>query len=236
MRIKICGITKPDQAKAIAQMGATALGFMCVPASPRYVTPEQIRKIVTLPHQIDRIGVFANSSCTEICQAVAVAKLTSVQLHADESPQFCAQLRQALPEVEIIKALRIRNQAALAQADLYTSCVDALLLDAYDPKILGGTGKTLDWTSLQQFRPSCPWFLAGGLTPENILAALAQVKPSGIDLSSGVEHSPGNKDLTKVAQLFEQLVKGKNSFWGNENRSKEQNARIQRLNRILEGS
>lgn len=206
MRIKICGITQPDQGCAIAALGATALGFICVPASPRYVSPEKIKAVVEqLPETIDRIGVFANSTWEEICQTVAACELTGVQLHGDESPEFCHQVRQALPNVEVIKALRVRSSEALAQANVYTSWVDTLLLDAYDPQQLGGTGKTLDWGNLQQFQPGCSWLLAGGLTPENVLEALNQVHPNGIDLSSGVERSPGDKDLTKVAQLFEQL-------------------------------
>ena len=206
MRIKICGITQPDQGCAIADLGATALGFICVPASPRYVSPEKIKAVVEqLPENIDRIGVFANSTWEEICQTVAACGLTGVQLHGDESPEFCHQVRQALPNVEVIKALRVRSSEALAQATVYTSWVDTLLLDAYDPQQLGGTGKTLDWGNLQQFQPRCPWLLAGGLTPENVLEALNQVHPNGIDLSSGVERAPGDKDLTKVAQLFEQL-------------------------------
>jgi phosphoribosylanthranilate isomerase len=205
MRIKICGITQPDQGKAIASLGATTLGFICVPASPRYVSAKQIRAVVEqLPEKIERIGVFANSSAEEICQTVAVAGLTGVQLHGDESPAFCHQLR-SLPNIEIIKALRVRSSEALAQAEIYTSWVDTLLLDAYHPQMLGGTGKTLDWTTLCQFQPECSWLLAGGLTPENILDALNQLQPNGIDLSSGVERAPGDKDLDKVAQLFEQL-------------------------------
>ena len=206
MRVKICGITKPDQGKAIASMGANALGFICVPASPRYVTSTQIRAVrEQLPDNVERIGVFANSTITEIKQIVAEADLTGVQLHGDESPDFCVQLRQVLPQVEIIKALRVQNSQALEQLDIYTSYVDTLLLDAYDPQQLGGTGKTLDWDTLQAFNPKCDWLLAGGLTPFNILKALSQVKPNGIDLSSGVERNPGDKDLSKVSQLFEQL-------------------------------
>ena len=206
MRVKICGITKPDQGKAIASMGANALGFICVPASPRYVTSSQIRAVrEQLPDNVERIGVFANSTITEIKQIVAEADLTGVQLHGDESPDFCVQLRQDLPQVEIIKALRVQNSQALEQLDIYTSYVDTLLLDAYDPQQLGGTGKTLDWDTLQAFNPKCDWLLAGGLTPFNILEALSQVKPNGIDLSSGVERNPGDKDLSKVSQLFEQL-------------------------------
>ncbi|AVH72424.1 phosphoribosylanthranilate isomerase [Nostoc sp. 'Lobaria pulmonaria (5183) cyanobiont'] len=206
MRVKICGITQPQQSVAIASLGATALGFICVPNSPRYVTTSQIRAAVAeLPANIDTIGVFANLSIVEISQIVADSGLTGVQLHGDESPNFCSQLRQALPNVEIIKALRIRSLEHLDTAADYTKYVDTLLLDAFHPQQLGGTGKTLDWTMLEQFSPSCPWFLAGGLTADNIVQALNQVNPSGVDLSSGVERTPGDKDLDKVAKLFEKL-------------------------------
>lgn len=208
MRVKICGITKPEQGQAIAQLGATALGFICVTASPRYVTPRQIRAVVEqLVVSVDRIGVFADTSIEEIGQIVAEAGLSAVQLHGLESPEFCKQLRQCLPGIEIFKALRVRTPECLEQAETYASCVDTLLLDAYHPQMLGGTGKTLNWITLKQFCPSVPWFLAGGLTPDNVLEALSQLHPSGIDLSSGVERSPGDKDLDKVALLFERLQK-----------------------------
>ena len=206
MRVKICGITKPIQGKTIASLGATALGFICVRASPRYVTPEQIKAVIDeLPEEIDKIGVFANSSKEEIAQTVSESGLTGVQLHGDESIEFCQNLRESLPKVEIIKALRIKNADDFTKAKTYTKYVDTLLLDAYHPQQLGGTGKTLNWDTLQQFDPDCPWFLAGGLTPQNVLEALEKVKPSGIDLSSGVETSPGDKDLDKVKDLFEKL-------------------------------
>ncbi|MBH8564068.1 phosphoribosylanthranilate isomerase [Nostoc sp. CENA67] len=206
MRVKICGITQSDQAVAIASLGATALGFICVPTSPRYVTTAQIQAAVAqLPKNVDRIGVFANADISEISDTVINSGLTGVQLHGDESPEFCDQLRQVLPQVEIIKALRIRSVEHLDQTTNYAQYVDTLLLDAYHPQQLGGTGQTLDWQMLQQFSPGCPWFLAGGLTPDNIVTALSQVKPDGIDLSSGVELKPGDKDLTKVAKLFEKL-------------------------------
>lgn len=213
LRVKICGITKPEQGQAIANLGATALGFICVSASPRYVTPEQIRTIVKqLTVSVDRVGVLADATVEAICQIVTEANLNVVQLHGNESPEFCTQLRQLLPEVEIIKALRIRTPDCLNQVFTYTDYVDTLLLDAYHPQMLGGTGKTLDWLTLQQFNPNCPWLLAGGLNPDNILDALSLLQPNGIDLSSGVERSPGDKDLDKVAQLFSKLsgkLKGK---------------------------
>ncbi|UKO97163.1 phosphoribosylanthranilate isomerase [Nostoc sp. UHCC 0870] len=206
MRIKICGITQPQQSIAIASLGATALGFICINTSPRYVTTTQIQAAVAhLPKTIDKIGVFANASIAEISQIVSSSELTGVQLHGDESPEFCFHLRQALPQVEIIKALRIRNIEHLQEAIIYTPYIDTLLLDAYHPQQLGGTGQTLDWQMLQQFRPSCPWLLAGGLSPDNILEALSQLQPDGIDLSSGVEIKPGDKDLDKVALLFQKL-------------------------------
>lgn len=206
MRVKICGITKPEQGGAIAQLGATALGFICVPASPRYVTSVQIRAVVEkVSLNVDRIGVFADATGEEICQTVAAASLTAVQLHGSESTNFCRELRQYLPNVEIIKALRVKTAENLTQANVYSGYVDTLLLDAYHPQMLGGTGKTLDWEQLQQFNPSCPWLLAGGLTPDNILDALTQLQPTGIDLSSGVERSPGDKDLKKVEKLFEKV-------------------------------
>lgn len=206
MRVKICGITQLEQGSAIARLGATALGFICVPTSPRYIVPEQIRAISQhLPTEVERIGVFANHSVEEICQISAIALLSGVQLHGSETPEFCHQLRSSLPGLEIIKALRIQSIQALAQADLYQDCTDTLLLDAYHPQQLGGTGKTLNWAQLQQFRPRCPWFLAGGLTPNNIELALSLVRPNGIDLSSGVERQPGDKDLERIAELFEKL-------------------------------
>lgn len=206
MRVKICGITKPEQGQAIAQLGATALGFICVPASPRYVTSGQIRTVrEQLVAPIDCIGVFANAACEEICEIVANAGLSAVQLHGSESLEFCEKLRYALPEIEILKAVRVRTPDCLDRVVTYINSVDTLLLDAYHPQLLGGTGQTLDWETLREFRPNIPWFLAGGLTPDNILDALRELQPSGIDLSSGVERSPGDKDLDKVTLLFERL-------------------------------
>lgn len=206
MRIKICGITKPQQGREIASLGATALGFICVKASPRYVSSEQIRAVVEqLPKDTDKIGVFANAPIKEITQIAVNSGLTGIQLHGEESPEFCQHLRESLPEMEIIKALRIKAVEDLNKVNVYFAKVNTLLLDAYHPQQLGGTGKKLDWQTLKQFNPGLPWFLAGGLTPDNILEALALLEPSGIDLSSGVENSPGDKDLDKVAKLFERL-------------------------------
>jgi phosphoribosylanthranilate isomerase len=206
MRVKICGITQPDQGIAIAGYGATALGFILVPSSPRYVSPTAIRTVITaISRPLDYIGVFADADIETIRRAVRESGLTGVQLHGGESPGFCERLRQALPGVEMIKALRVRDGETLEKAAIYGDRVDTLLLDAYHPGQLGGTGQTLDWTAIAKWRSPLPWFLAGGLTAENILDALTHLSPQGIDLSSGVERSPGDKDLGKVALLFDRL-------------------------------
>jgi phosphoribosylanthranilate isomerase len=208
MRVKICGITKPEQGRAIAHLGATALGFICVRQSSRYVEPLQIKTIIEqLPSGIDRIGVFANAAREEICQIANQTGLTGVQLHGDESPEFCQQLRRQLPGIEIVKAFRIKNFESLLTTQAYCDRVDTLLLDAYHPQALGGTGKTLDWDSLAKFSFSSAWFLSGGLNLENVTQALQQLKPNGIDLSSGVERSPGDKDLEKVACLLQKIAR-----------------------------
>jgi phosphoribosylanthranilate isomerase len=208
MRIKICGIKHPEQGKFIVDIGATSLGFICVPESSRFVNAEQIKLVAeVVPKNIDLIGVFANTNIENIKNIAINSGITGIQLHGDESVNFCKTLRINIPNLEIIKALRIRDTNDLEKINLYRNYVDALLLDAYHPEQLGGTGKTIDWQMLRNLEPGLSWFLAGGLTPHNIGEALSELKPSGIDLSSGVESSPGNKDLKKVAQLFEQLSK-----------------------------
>jgi phosphoribosylanthranilate isomerase len=207
LRVKICGIMTPGQGKEIARLGANAIGFICVEKSPRYVTPEQIREIaMVLPQETHRIGVFMNHKLETIVSTVETSGLTSVQLHGSESVEFCKQVRSALPATELIKAFRVESAETLKSTQDYTPVVDWLLLDAYHPTLGGGTGLVLDWETLSAFKPDRPWFLAGGLTPENLAAALDSLSPQGIDLSSGVEISPGDKDLAKVAALFEAIA------------------------------
>jgi phosphoribosylanthranilate isomerase len=206
MRIKICGITTIEQGLAIAKMGATDLGFICVPSSPRYLNLTNLHPLVTaLGAVANTVGVFADFSVMTIAQVVSITELNTVQLHGTESIEFCQELRDILPATEIIKAWRVRDHSDLDKIAAYSDVVDGLLLDAYHPDALGGTGQTLDWEQLAAFNPPIPWLLAGGLTPDNVCTALSQLHPDGIDLSSGVEVSPGNKDLTLVDRLFSNL-------------------------------
>ncbi|MEL6224355.1 MAG: phosphoribosylanthranilate isomerase [Cyanobacteria bacterium J06627_8] len=212
MRVKICGIRQPDQGRAIAQLGATALGFICTTQSPRYVTPSEIRTVVdALPRDnanqltVDRVGVFVDASIDDIQRTVESGGLNAVQLHGHETPEFCAQLRNALPAVELIKAFRVRSPETLAETQAFSSGVDTFLLDAYHPHLMGGTGHTINWADLEAFESDRPWFLAGGLTPSNVVEAVTALQPNGIDVSSGVERSPADKDLKKVEALFQAL-------------------------------
>lgn len=206
MRIKICGITIVEQGIEIARMGATDLGFICVPSSSRYLSLSKLQPLVeVLASHANTVGVFADFSVATIAHVVALTNLDTVQLHGTESVEFCQELREALPETEIIKAWRVRSSSDLDSIQTYSQVVDGLLLDAYHPDALGGTGQTLDWQQLCAFTPSIPWLLAGGLHPDNIEIALSQLHPDGIDLSSGVEVSPGHKNLALVDRLFANL-------------------------------
>lgn len=206
MRIKICGITDSATAQAIAKEGADTLGFICVPQSPRYVPPSTISTIIqAIPEEISTVGVFVNTPVEEIITIVATTGLTGIQLHGEEKPTTCAKLREILPNIEIIKAFRVKNIESLEQIESYYPVVDTLLLDAYHPDSYGGTGKQLNWDQLINFRPPRPWLLAGGITPDNVITALNKVKCDGIDVSSGVETAPGQKDITKVSNLFQTL-------------------------------
>ncbi|BAQ62427.1 phosphoribosylanthranilate isomerase [Geminocystis sp. NIES-3708] len=213
MRVKICGITNLEQGLAIVNSGADTLGFICVAKSPRYVNNEIIKNIIQqLPKEISKIGIFVNENIDNLIKTVQETGLTGIQLHGEESTAFCAQLREFLPDIEIIKAFRYQNPESLALLDSYIPVIDTILLDAYQQGVYGGTGKILNWLELLNFRPSRPWLLAGGINPDNVLNALEILKCDGIDVSSGVEISPGNKDLDKIRQLFQKLNTLKNQL------------------------
>jgi phosphoribosylanthranilate isomerase len=209
MYIKICGVTKVEQALAIASISeVNAIGFVHVANTPRYLAIAQIKQMCeVLEHfEVDRIGLFLNSEIDQILSVVEQTGINGIQLHGDESPSFCAELRQklseTLPNILLIKALRLRDRSNLLEISNYLPYINKLIVDAYDPLLAGGTGKTIDWSILTDFQPGCEWLLAGGIKPENVATAIAQTRPNGIDVSSGVEQKPGNKDLTKIAQLI----------------------------------
>jgi phosphoribosylanthranilate isomerase len=193
VKIKICGITSTDDAKAVADCGADAIGLMFYKPSPRFVSMEMAARIAAVvPSGIMKVGVFVNPSGDLVNEALTACGLDMLQFHGDEAPGFCRGFG-----VRSMKAFRIRDAASLAALKAYDT--DAWLLDAFVPGSLGGSGVTFNWDlAVEAVRLGRPVFLAGGLTPENVAGAVRSVRPYGVDVSSGVESAPGRKDPEKV--------------------------------------
>ncbi len=199
-RVKICGITSAQDALAAVEHGANAIGLVFYAASPRSVTVEEAKKIVTaLPPFVSVVGLFVNVSRVEIEAISAQVHLDLIQLHGDETPEDCAQI--CLP---YIKAIRVKADTNLIQCALDFEGAKALLLDTYSDTAYGGTGLAFDWKLIPQ-NLSKPIVLAGGLTAENIGLAIKQVKPYAVDVSGGVEHKKGIKDSAKIAEFMQQV-------------------------------
>jgi len=207
MWLKICGLTQPEQVVAIAAMGVSALGVIGVPKTPRYVTPETMgslnQALRSTQTGIPMVAVVMDPEEVLVAELVEGWGLGGLQLHGQEPPEVCAQIRRCYPSLLLIKALRPRHQAELAQGEAYAPWVDFLLVDAYHPQQAGGTGQTGNWELLESWDPPCRWILAGGLNRITLPQALARLQPDGVDLSSGVETSPGIKNLGKVAEIVE---------------------------------
>lgn len=192
MRIKICGITSKDDALAAVEAGADALGFNFYPRSPRYVAPSLARAIIeALPSEVLCVGVFVDEASPEaVARLASESGVAAVQLHGDESPEYCAALRGR----GVIKALRVGESFAPEAALNYPA--DAVLLDSFSRRAHGGTGETFDWSLARRTRELVPkLYLAGGLTPENVGRAVRAVRPFAVDVCSGVELAPGRKDV-----------------------------------------
>jgi len=196
--IKICGITNIEDACLAATSGADAIGFIFHPPSPRYVTPETVKKIIQeLPHPIITVGVFVNLDCMEVKRIMDLCRLDMVQLHGAESPAFCREFSRS----QVIKAIALRKEADLAQLRDYP--VKAVLVDAYDAQRHGGTGERADWALAARVKKELPLILAGGLSLANIQEAITSVSPDAVDINSGVESAPGHKDHIKVKEIIE---------------------------------
>ncbi|MCJ7675015.1 MAG: phosphoribosylanthranilate isomerase [Sedimentisphaerales bacterium] len=199
VKVKICGFTNYEDAAAAMEMGADLLGFNFYPKSPRYILPEKAAQIIgKLPAFIDIVGVFVNSSLEEIRDTIDLCRLSWVQLHGDESPQFCRGLLSH--NVRTIKAIRVKEQSDIDRAESYFT--DAVLLDAFDPQKYGGTGLTFDWNIIGHITKRV--FLAGGINPDNVAQAL-KLGIYGIDVCSGIEAQPGKKDHQKMRKLFDNI-------------------------------
>lgn len=195
VRVKICGITNVDDARAAVDAGAAALGFNFYPQSPRSVTPEVAAEIVAqLPRSVCTVGVFVNEPRERVAAIVSQVGLTAVQFHGDESPEFCHGWTQ-----KVVKAIRVRDGHAAAIARRYA--VDFILADAYVEGQHGGTGRRIVPILLEGFERR-RLILAGGLTPQNVAEAVRAVRPFAVDVASGVERAPGKKDVDLMRRFI----------------------------------
>jgi phosphoribosylanthranilate isomerase len=205
MNVKICGLTRAEDACRAHDLGAWALGFILYPPSKRYIAPATLSTLYqALPKGANIAGVFVNQM-TEIQNILQQIPLTLVQLHGDETPEDCHALRNAFGG-KIIKAFRPQSVADIDAMAGYEGCVDYFLIDAAVAGTYGGTGQTADWAlALQAKKHNTPLILSGGLQPDNIAKAAEHVQPFALDLASGVEASPGIKDADKLQKLFSTL-------------------------------
>jgi len=193
VKVKICGLTTVEDALAAVAAGADLLGFVLWEKSPRYVTIETAREIARrLPPATTRVGVFVDATVEQVMFSLRICDFGALQFHGQESPAYCQQFG-----VMTIKAFRLRDAGSLPAMSGYDT--DAFLLDSQVEGLPGGTGATFDWSLAAQARKfNKPIFLAGGLTPQNVVAAVRAAQPFGVDVSTGVEASPGKKDHQKM--------------------------------------
>ncbi|HEX6177098.1 MAG TPA: phosphoribosylanthranilate isomerase [Thermoanaerobaculia bacterium] len=203
-RIKICGITRIEDALFAADQGADFIGFVFVPSTPRFVEPEKVAEMTQVLRDREKrpqfVGVFRDASPAYIREVAGTAGLDRVQLHGSETDEDIRSI--GLPA---IKAFRVGD--ALPDTTSHVSA-EWFLFDTYEERRAGGTGRRFDWSLLTMYPRSKPFFLAGGMNADNIAAAISLVRPNGVDVSSGVESEPGIKDHAKIAKLFERVRRG----------------------------
>jgi phosphoribosylanthranilate isomerase len=192
--VKICGITNLDDALAAVAAGADALGFNFYEPSPRYITPQHAREIIEqLPETLLTVGVFVNEESEEVRKIGKETSLRAVQLHGDETPEYCREL----VDFYVIKTFAVSDTFDIQAPDAYK--VDAVMLDTKHNNLRGGTGRVFDWSIAEQVAPTIPkLFLAGGLSPENVKNAVEIVRPFAVDACSALEDSPGKKNHERM--------------------------------------
>ena len=202
MRIKVCGLTRCEDAQHAVKLGAWALGFIFYARSPRAVTPELAAPIVQAVKSVKTVGVFVDAGVAEIVKTVRATGIDMVQLHGAESAGFCAELVRELPGIGLIKALRPKNSEDLVGLDDFSTYCEAMLLDSYVSGVQGGTGVTGDWKLASESAKRCNVILAGGLNADNVVAAAATPGIFALDVSSGLEESHGKKSHEKMNLFF----------------------------------
>lgn len=199
-RVKICGVTRKQDVVAAVKAGADAIGFVFYEPSPRYVTPEVARELVSaLPPFVSATGLFVNPEAEYVNTVLAQVPLDLLQFHGDESPEFCESFG-----VRWIKAVRVRESSDIENAFRDYGNARGLLVDAWDPDKYGGTGQAFNWSLIPKTRP-LPLILAGGLASDNVSRAVAEVRPWAVDVSGGVESSKGIKDDEKITDFINEV-------------------------------
>ena len=205
-RIKMCGITNRFDAEEGVSAGVDALGFIFVEASPRSVSLELARGIISeLPPFVDCVGVFVDRDLEEVKEIIVSCGLSHVQLHGSEDPGYCERLAHSAAPCKVIKAFRVGGETAADVFAPYNDVVQGVLLDTYSKGIAGGTGMAFDWRIIEGLRLQLPLILAGGLGPDNVREAIQQVHPFAVDVNSGVEWTPGMKNAEKVHAFMAQV-------------------------------
>ncbi|TFG36454.1 MAG: phosphoribosylanthranilate isomerase [Desulfobacterales bacterium] len=201
-RIKICGMTDMEEVRHAVAAGVDALGFIFAKASPRYIDPERARVIISsLPPFVDAVGVFVNDEAERVAEIVQYCNLTVIQLHGDESPNYCRGF-----QTRVVKAFQVHDELTAQDLLAYEEVVSGFLLDTYDKTQAGGTGKTFDWSLIHKLQPGKPVILAGGLGPANVAQAISEVRPFAVDVNSAIEREPGRKDPDLISRLVEAVA------------------------------
>jgi phosphoribosylanthranilate isomerase len=204
IRIKICGITNLEDALLAAELGADALGFIFYLKSPRHVDPDDARSIIAqLPPFVAAVGVFVDEATAVVQELAVKVGLDWVQLHGQESPDYCRNLGR-----KVIKGFRIKDEGSLRRLADYRGVAQALLLDTYKKGQVGGTGEVFDWHMAREAKKYGRIILAGGLTADNVAQAIATALPDAVDAASGTEAAPGKKDPAKLRAFFESVGNG----------------------------
>jgi phosphoribosylanthranilate isomerase len=202
VRVKVCGITRTEDARVAAAEGVDAVGLVFYEKSPRYVDLDAAHRIAAaVPPFVTRVGVFVDAPRALLVRLIRDVPLDAVQLHGDETPEDCRDL-----PARVIKGVRVRDADRLGALADYGEVADALLLDAWSSKAPGGTGETFDWGLARQVTSGMPVILAGGLNPSNVVQAIREVRPWGVDVSSGVESAPGIKDPGRIREFVSQCT------------------------------
>jgi len=206
VKIKICGITNFEDALKAVDLGVDIIGFNFFKRSPRYILPKDAAKIIKkLPCFIYSVGVFVNDDPKYINKTIDITGIQALQFHGNETSEFCDQF-----DYPLIKAFRVRNKASFKEIPKYN--VDAYLLDTYEARKFGGTGKTFNWKLVKSLKKtSLPIFISGGLNPKNVVQAIKVTNPYAVDVNSGIEKFPGKKD-PKLMKEFVYKARGTNQL------------------------